>query len=252
MKAALIITGGKGFIGSHLHKKFPWGYVWDRKIPDQAPFEDMVRLLSKTTIVHLAASTYLAEGYDGQIIIDNITLATRVREIAFRNKCRIVYASSAAVYKLNNLYAYSKKYNEEIFADCNATGLRFYNVYGAHDNGVIGKLIHAAYTGNKFKLNGGSQIRDFVYIDDAIRSIEEHLESPKKIVEVGTGVGTSINKLIKYIQQLTKKKIKIIKGPLSKFEQKISICPKPIRNYTTLYNGLIETINAYKIKNGIK
>lgn len=252
MKAALIITGGQGFIGSHFHKKYSYGYVWDKKIPNQPPFEEMVRLLSRTTIVHLAASTYLTEGYDRDIINDNIVLSTRVREIALRNKSRIVYASSAAVYNLNNLYAYSKKYNEDLFADCNATGLRFYNVYGPNDNGVVGKLIQCAYSGKKFNLNGGTQIRDFIYVDDVIRSIEDNMDSKEKIVEVGTGVGTSINKLIKMIEQLTGRKIRLSKGPLSKFEQKVSICPKPLKNFTPLRDGLIYTISDYKIKNRIK
>lgn len=252
MKAGLIITGGAGFIGSHLHKKYSYGYVWDRKIPDQPPFEEMVRMLSRTTIIHLAASTYLSEGYDRQIIDDNIILSNRVRTISLKNKSRIVYASSAAVYNLNNLYAHSKKYNEDLFSDCNATGLRFYNVYGPGDNGVIGKLIRCAYSGKKFHLNGGNQVRDFVYIDDVVRSIENNIDSKEKIVEVGTGVGTMITTLIRMIEEITGKKIKVSKGPLSKFEQKISICPRPLKEYVPLKQGLIFTVNDFKIKNKIK
>lgn len=252
--AAIIITGGKGFIGTHLastmEKQRP--YIWDRKIPDQPWLDETVALLSKTTIIHLAASTYLTPGYDHQIISDNIILANTVRQLALKRKSRVIYASSAAVYNLNNLYAYSKKYNEDIFSDCNATGLRFYNVYGPNDNGVVGKLIKCAFTGKHFMLNGGNQVRDFVYVDDVVKSITDNLDSPNKIVEVGTGVGTSLNKLIKLIEELTHKKIKIIKCGISKFEQKKSICPKPMKEFISLREGINLTIKKYKIDNNIK
>lgn len=239
----MIITGGMGFIGQHLAKRLPDAFIWDRKISGQ----NSINCYSSNgkPVIHLAASTYLTEGYDWQMIEDNFILPHTLRN--WFKTPKIVYASSAAVYNLNNLYAYSKKYAEDLFSDCNATGLRYYNVYGENDNGVVGKLIHCAMTGDYFRLNGGTQVRDFVYIDDVVQATIDAIDSKEKIIEVGTGIGTSIYDLMVMINQITGNTIKIGEyNELSSFETKVSICPTPLKSYVPLKAGLIKTIESWK------
>jgi UDP-glucose 4-epimerase len=241
----MIITGGAGFIGGHLAKRLPEATIWDRKKP-QSYGNLMFQWQDKETMIHLAASTYLTEGYDKQIIEDNISLVNEIKRLS--DDERLIYASSAAVYNLNNLYAYSKKYAEDLFSDCNATGLRYYNVYGPNDNGVVGKLIDCALNNKVFVMNGGEQIRDYIYIDDVIEETIKAIDSKEKIIEIGTGQGTRLIDLLIMVQDLTGNLIKVDRRTQSAFETKESICPQPINNPITLEEGLKRTIEWHKNK----
>lgn len=237
----MIITGSEGFIGGHLKLKRPDAFVWDRKIASNPRLEYLENKNLDRTIIHLAASTYLTEGYDRQMIEDNITLLSKIDDCC----SRLIYASSAAVYKLNNLYAYSKRYAEDYFSKRDATGLRFYNVYGPGDNGVVSKIINCCLTGDLFHLYGGDQRRDFIFIDDVVREILAAVHSREKIIEVGTGRSTSIYEIIRMVEVLVGKKLNYQQHPFNSYESAESICTKPLKQSLALEQGLIQTVNFY-------
>ena len=226
----MIITGGNGFIGSALARQMPKAEVWNRESGTIYPTD---------VLIHMAASTHLAIGYDRSVIEDNIVLANRVAESGFS---RLVYASSSAIHNPNNLYAYSKMYAEELFKPFNSTGLRYYTVYGPNDIGVVGKLIDCALNDKPFNIYGGLQIRDFVYIDDVVKATIDSIESKEKIIEVGTGVGLNIIELRFMIEELTGKKINCHFLPPYDFEAQESICPTPLKQFTALEEGRKKTI----------
>ncbi len=49
------------------------------------------------------------------------------------------------------------------------------------------------------------------------------------------------------VEQLVGKKVNINKISPNTFEQEHSVCPNPIKKFTSLEDGLISTIKSYKI-----
>lgn len=87
--------------------------------------------------------------------------------------------------------------------------IRLANPYGPYQrpNGVLGAVttfVYKALKGEEIVVYGdGSVVRDFIYIDDAIKAILTIANSDSKyrIFNVGSGCGTSIKQLIKEIEK---------------------------------------------------
>lgn len=182
MKPTLFLTGSKGFIGKHLLPKLTDYNVHCgayHEVPDWIP----------DYIIHLAATTTTSAEFNPRLFEDNIIYAEKIMSIP----TRIVYASSTSAEELTNPYAYTKRYIEYLGSKVNATGLRFFNVYGPNNTkGIVRKAIQCIKTGERLQLCGGDQVRDLIYIDDVVRTIIDNLDSEEKIMDVGTGHGMTI------------------------------------------------------------
>ena len=84
--------------------------------------------------------------------------------------------------------------------------LRLANVYGPRQDpigeaGVIAKFIHSMLRGKPVTIFGdGDQTRDFIYVSDVARICSMLLEKPDPVViNVGTGVPTSVNRLFQIV-----------------------------------------------------
>ena len=117
---------------------------------------------------------------------------------------RLFYASSSSVYGENknfplnekenispkNIYALSKKINEEIgyifnkYYNTKLTGLRFFTVYGewGRPDMMMMKYIDCFYKRKLFYLNNyGNHSRDFTYIGDVVNILYSLLKKQKKL-----------------------------------------------------------------------
>jgi UDP-glucose 4-epimerase len=205
-------------------------------------------------IIHLAAKSDVADSQIHPEITNeiNVTGTENVLKCCTENKIKkIIFASSAAVYSdskltvnenanTNPLSPYGKskliaeqkikKISEEFGVD--AISLRMFNVYGKGQNkqyaGVISKFIKNISKDRPIEINGdGEQTRDFVSIFDvviafdcAIKNIEEKKGS---IYNIGTGISTSINDLVKMILKIANKEIEIKYRKQNKDEIKNSV-----------------------------
>ncbi len=96
--------------------------------------------------------------------------------------------------------------------------IRLANPYGPYQrpNGVLGAVttfIYKALKGEEIIVYGdGSIVRDFIYIDDAIKAILTIANNDNKyrIFNVGSGCGTSIKQLIKEIEKTLSLEINVI------------------------------------------
>ncbi len=90
------------------------------------------------------------------------------------------------------------------------TVLRFFLVYGPGqaENRLIPYVVKNSLNGNIFEVSSGVQLRDFLFIDDAVEAIIKTLNNKKsngEIINICSGRPIQIKKLITYITNFIKK-----------------------------------------------
>lgn len=186
------------------------------------------------TIFHFGACSNTTEK-DADFLLDNnyqysIDLATYAQE----NGIRFIYASSAATYGSGengyndnefdllmplNMYGFSKhlfdRWVKDNSLDDRFVGIKFFNVFGPNEyhKGEMSSMIYRSFnqiseTGKvrlfksyKQEYKDGEQVRDFVYIKDAIEIIYKfYLDMEiSGIYNLGTGKARSWNDLAKSV-----------------------------------------------------
>jgi UDP-glucose 4-epimerase len=214
---SVLVTGSKGFIGTHLMKALDGrGYNLDIRLRKSFDINDpnMVKMMVLATqpkaIVHLAAiSNRRAVDRDPELALrTNIIGTFNVLRIAHRYNIRVILASSAATYQPElSLYGTTKDCMErlaEMFD--NVVTARFYNVYGKGSKSVVNKFVRGIQSGRTIKLHGNT-VRDYVHVSDVVSSIISLVDAadPPRLVEIGTGRGISLKKLVSMIEKLSKK-----------------------------------------------
>tara|TARA_B100001057_G_scaffold22369_1_gene20720 strand:- start:1953 stop:2858 length:906 start_codon:yes stop_codon:yes gene_type:complete len=141
----------------------------------------------------------------------------------------------------------------------NFTIIRLYQVYGPHQkfDRLIPFVIKSCLLNKRFPCSAGSQLRDFVYIDDVMRGIILLLKSKKgnnQIVNLGFGRPIKVINVIKKIKKnINLGELDIGKIPIRKDESLVSY-PNIKKIYKLvgwkpkigLLTGLKYTINHYK------
>jgi UDP-glucose 4-epimerase len=247
--ARYLVSGGCGFIGSHLVEALQASGHQVRVLDDLSTgkrhnvsraTELVVGSVTDPTAVHAAL-----KGIDGVFHLAAIASVERSREEwrathatnltgwinvldavrQLKTAIPLVYASSAAVYgntehlplsetaTVRPLTAYgADKLGCELHALVAAavhkiptTGLRFFNVYGPRQDprspysGVISVFCDRLRRDSSIEIHGdGQQMRDFIYVEDVVRSVTRAMETcvdGARVFNVCTGIGTSIAEL---------------------------------------------------------
>ena len=202
------------------------------------------RLLNKIDCVyHLAARVSVPESvlypreYNKTNVSGTVAIMEAMRDAGIK---RVVLASSGAVYgeqpvskvheellpKPTSPYAVSKLAAEGYVQtigglwDIETVSLRIFNAYGPGQAippthaPVIPQFVRQILGGGSLVIFGdGQQIRDYVYVDDVVQALAAAATAQgidRQIINIGTGVETSIDGLIKKIEQVTGRQAKII------------------------------------------
>jgi len=132
-----------------------------------------------------------------------------VREDAPLNPVNLYGASKASCEHFCNVFRKNYKMNIII--------LRLANVYGPDDPGrnrVIPTILRKIKNGEDITINGGSQILDFVWIEDVVKVLVESInQRDNETLNVGSGRGISINDLAEMILKSSKSNVKLIMAP---------------------------------------
>jgi UDP-glucose 4-epimerase len=190
----IILTGAKGYIGSHLLERLSKDVnCIDLKDGLDASDEKSYPKEKQDIIVHLAAHLQPEDDSD-------IKLHRTVLEMAKRWNAHVIYASSAAIYEPNTLYAIQKLYGEVLFKDYGI--LRFFNVYGDGGHGIVDIIKN--HTNETIQVNGnGEQTRDYVHVEDVVSAIKKAIDIKwTGTAEIGTGIETSVNELMEMSETL--------------------------------------------------
>ncbi len=113
-----------------------------------------------------------------------------------------------------------------------AVALRYANVYGPRQNphgeaGVVAIFARAIVAGQPFTINGdGEQTRDYTYVGDVVQAVLLAAALPgghlPPILNIGTGVETSVNALVSLFQERAGRRLHFHHGPGKTGEQRRS------------------------------
>jgi len=252
MSGIHLVTGGLGFIGSHLVKELIRrgrdvrvidncrtgnssniaATNYDLYLGDIC-LEKHVRnaMDGVTHVYHLAAEISVEESIlsPSKTLVVNTDGTHNVLKIASEHKVeRFVFASSAAAASPASMYGLTKKHGEELcwlytnLYKLPTVSLRFFNVFGPRQTTggycpVIPSFIKSVIKGDNPTIYGsGDHTRDFVYVDTVVRAIINAAtlrDAIGKTIEVGSGERKSVRKLLTDICQAMRSDISVTLAP---------------------------------------
>jgi UDP-glucose 4-epimerase len=196
-------------------------------------------------VYHLAARVIVPESllypreYNTVNVGGTVTLMEAMRDVGVR---RVIFISSGTIYgnqKIQPLresnrpnprspYAVSKLAAEYYIRTIGSLWgietvcLRVFNAYGPNQRlpltnaPVIPYCLRQAYDNGTIVIHGdGEQTRDYVYIDDVVDAMRKASITPeinRLIINVGSGVDTSVNELVQKVLEVTGKKPQIVQN----------------------------------------
>jgi ADP-L-glycero-D-manno-heptose 6-epimerase len=208
-----------------------------------------------SAIIHMGANSSTTEKDADHLYSNNYLYTKELATYCLEKNIRFIYASSAATYgdgslgfdddenKLEslrplNMYGYSKQLFD-LWAKRNEAfdkivGLKYFNVYGPNEyhKGDMRSVVHKAFeqirdTGKvrlfkslNPKYKDGEQLRDFIYIKDAVDMTLFFLDKPNisGLFNLGTGKARTWNDLVTAIFKALNKPFNIeyvdLPGPL--------------------------------------
>jgi len=199
-----------------------------------------------SSIIHMGANSSTTEKDADHLYSNNYLYTKELARYCLEKNIRFIYASSAATYgdgslgfdddenKLEslrplNMYGYSKQLFD-LWAKRNRAfdkivGLKYFNVYGPNEyhKGDMRSVVHKAFeqirdTGKvrlfkslNPKYKDGEQLRDFIYIKDAVDITLFFLDKPNinGLFNLGTGRARTWNDLVTAIFNSLNKQINI-------------------------------------------
>lgn len=194
----MLITGHTGFIGGALSKKLNLTPVSVNSLP---------RIHADYFFHFGSPSSQILFAEDDQCIRETIEDFIKVVEYCKRRHLKLIFPSSSTVYTKINSYAHTKSALEEIVQayDIPYLALRIFAGYGPgeghkkHYSSVIYQWVKQMMAGERPVIFGdGSQSRDFVFIDDIVKTIIENMDQ-EGAIDIGTGVSTSFIRIIEVI-----------------------------------------------------
>ena len=194
----VLVTGHKGFIGSHVYDYFKNALdceVDGIDLPDDiGDFKGPTGIFARhyDVVIHLAAFAALRDSIDNpdKFWENNVEKSKPIFDYCRKNDVRLLYASSAGAYGWwMNPYAITKKVNE-IQAPPNSVGMRFFNVWAEKDS--RSDMLYRMLQEDTAKYITRHE-RDYIHVKDVVRAIAYLMPTTYTgSIDVGTGQKTSI------------------------------------------------------------
>lgn len=201
-KKKILITGSKGYIGTKLLGQLNRTgkytiYGIDRKCGMEILNMEEDQFPEVDCIIHLAAqSGAIPSMKDPEFDAENNIMVTLKLLRLYKNS-KFIFTTSGAATDPKSPYGQSKQAAEgyiRILHD-NYVILRLSSIYGGKDRGVVDDFLRSDSEITIF--GDGSQVRDFVHVNDIVNALEKAIEWKCGDYICGSGKGTSIQKIAK-------------------------------------------------------
>ncbi len=177
-------------------------------------------------VFHQASLTDPRYPNDEEMYQKNVVGFEKVLKLCVKQNAKLIFASTAGLYgngpvpmkedqttECITAYGRSKLKMEEMalkqIGNIHCIGLRYFNVFGPHEahKGRPASMIYHLWRqmkdGNRPRLfKWGEQVRDFIYVKDAVEANLLALNGTPGIYNVGTGVATSFNLLVTCLNEV--------------------------------------------------
>jgi len=234
----IVILGASGFLGSELLKKldenkFQLKSLYHKRKIDSKFNSVKGSILSQSSLNSLISNNDIVINLTGQFSKNfedffqvNLNGTMNLLNVIKNKKnVKLIHISSIDVYGNKNsfskesdkpspssIYATTKLLTEQLCEkfskenNLDVTLLRFSNIYGPHKkNGIITNLLNSKESDKPINLtHKGKQIRDFLFIDDAIDGIIQAIDKFKpgfRIFNISSGKKTSVLEIIKEMKK---------------------------------------------------
>lgn len=132
-------------------------------------------------------------------------------------------ASKLAFERMLSAHAVSKGYGALVLRPANVYGMP---IADSRQQGVVHHWMKAVLEGRPIELwNEGSTVRDLVHIDDMVEALMLAIgyQGPNEVLNVGTGVGTSLAELVRAMEELVGHPIDIVRrtGPAGAVDRNV-------------------------------
>lgn len=280
----VLITGGAGYIGSHVNKYLnklgietvvidnlvnghiefvKWGKFYKLDLSNKEAVYEVLKKEKIKAVMHFAAFAYVGESVNepAKYYLNNVYNTLNLLEVMLKNNIDIiVFSSTCAVYGNPKYipidenhprapispYGKSKLSVEMVLEDFSQAygiryaSLRYFNAAGADKEAEIGEwhepethlipnILDVAFGvkeyveifGTDYETEDGTCIRDFIHVEDLAKAHILALEYIMKknenlVLNLGVGRGYSVKQVIKVVEEVTGKKIKVKESPRRK------------------------------------
>lgn len=239
------VLGGTGFVGDYLintlsrnkrikikalYRKTPplkkIAGVKYLKIDGAEDFIDFKRILKETDYLVILSRP------NKNLIENVIKTGLKFKKILYASTL-LIYPDSESKQDENSDLEPANEYEQDKIVEENLlskfakdsgnmlTIARLTNIYGDVKNrALVHWILSAAVNGTAFKLNNsGMPVRDFIFVEDVASCINKLLfinqENNVEIFNVCTGLGFSINHVVKEVEKVAGKKLNIQQGELT-------------------------------------
>lgn len=267
-----LVTGGAGFIGSNMvHDLVDEGHeiiVVDNlstgDLENLAEAKDKIKFIEAACmdvlemdeldnldgIYHYGIPSTTKLYRDNRLLVgEAVNEFTKILELAKRENCKLIYASSSSVYNSNeppfhenmpvlikDFYTEARYLMERMaklyydFYGIKSIGFRFFSVYGPREEAkktfanLVSQFMWDLKAGRQPLLYGdGSQTRDFTFVDDINNGFRLGMKSDldHDVFNLGTGSCYSLNELVDILNEVLNVDIKPVyqENPLQNYVQ---------------------------------
>lgn len=270
----ILITGGNGFLGSHLTRYFlKKGFKIGLILRESSRLDRVSDLMSEVEVGIGTSSTQISsfiEKFNPDVIVHTACSYGRHGEtwsdlvevnslFGFRILDSIKYSSKdvsfinvgTALGKNASLYGLSKHmfsdYAKDLVKLVDNSHLKFINIslqhmYGVddHDSKFPSYVINQCLSDTKYlDLTIGEQQRDFIYIDDVTSAFYVLISRLQDIesgenIDIGSGLAPTIREFVEMVKEVTKASTTLNFGALPYRDNESMLCQADIRKITNL------------------
>lgn len=248
----VLVTGGSGFIGSHLMEILPEATNVDLKVGSDIR-TDLPNIDFKY-VFHLAALKSIPRSEESpKEFIDTNCWGT-MNVLRKYQRARVINVSSSSVNEVKSVYGATKQFSEAIGSmHPNCLNVRLYNVFGEgqlpKSGAILPRFIDALLNGMHPTIFGdGSQSRDFTYVKDVTLALYSlmFVSGDVGTVHLGYSSSLTVNQLLEDLNSLMGTKGTPLYTSARRFDIYYSQSPTEMPIHYGRTEGLKRTIKWFK------